>query len=108
MTPEIPTRIRDFLAGSRFAVAGVSRSRQQPANAILRSHGDTKSPAVLLSLVAVVNIAVGYVVIFGLGPVPGLGTEEGWASPMQPRTFTAVYRASDSIPDHWHHYTPCR
>lgn len=38
--PEIPAQIRDFLAGSRFAVAGVSRSRQQPANAILRKLRD--------------------------------------------------------------------
>jgi predicted CoA-binding protein len=37
---EIPVQIRDFLAGSRFAVAGVSRNRQQPANAILRKLRD--------------------------------------------------------------------
>ena len=31
-----PQQIREFLSGSRIAVAGVSRNRQQPANAILR------------------------------------------------------------------------
>ena len=32
----IPKQIEDFLAGTRIAVAGVSRNSQQPANAILR------------------------------------------------------------------------
>ena len=32
----IPTGVDDFLAGARFAVAGVSRSGRQPANAVFR------------------------------------------------------------------------
>jgi predicted CoA-binding protein len=44
--PEIPDQIRDFLSGSRFAVAGVSRSRQQPANTILRKLRDAGFEAI--------------------------------------------------------------
>ena len=41
MPPAIPKEVRDFLAGSRFAVAGVSRDSRQPANAIFRRLRDT-------------------------------------------------------------------
>ncbi|WP_372524388.1 CoA-binding protein [Piscinibacter sp.] len=36
----VPTAVAEFLAGKRFAVAGVSRSGQQPANAVLRKLRD--------------------------------------------------------------------
>lgn len=36
MNRPIPSSVARFLAGKRFAVAGVSRSTDQPANAILR------------------------------------------------------------------------
>lgn len=34
--PSLPSAVTDFLSGTRFAVAGVSRDRRQPANAIFR------------------------------------------------------------------------
>jgi predicted CoA-binding protein len=37
----MPNEVRDFLAGSRFAVAGVSRDPKQPANAIFRRLRDS-------------------------------------------------------------------
>jgi len=36
----VPNGVAEFLAGSRFAVAGVSRSGQQPANAVFRKLQD--------------------------------------------------------------------
>jgi predicted CoA-binding protein len=36
MSKPLPPSVAQFLAGKRFAVAGVSRSANQPANAILR------------------------------------------------------------------------
>jgi uncharacterized protein len=36
MARPLPPQVAAFLAGKRFAVAGVSRSSDQPANAILR------------------------------------------------------------------------
>ena len=37
----MPNEVRDFLSGSRFAVAGVSRDPKQPANAIFRRLRDS-------------------------------------------------------------------
>ena len=39
--PKIPTTVAAFLAGKRFAVAGVSRQPQQAANAIFRKLRDS-------------------------------------------------------------------
>jgi predicted CoA-binding protein len=39
--PELPAQVADFLAGHRVAVAGVSRSPDQPANAIFRKLRDS-------------------------------------------------------------------
>jgi predicted CoA-binding protein len=39
--PSIPDAVNEFLAGKRLAVAGVSRSPQQPANAIYRRLRET-------------------------------------------------------------------
>lgn len=39
--PSIPDAVNEFLAGKRLAVAGVSRSSQQPANAIYRRLRET-------------------------------------------------------------------
>ena len=36
----VPAAVAEFLAGKRFAVAGVSRSGQQPANAVFRKLRD--------------------------------------------------------------------
>ncbi len=40
---------------------------------ILRATGDAKSPMVVNTAVNLLNIVVGYVLIFGLGPIPALG-----------------------------------
>ena len=42
-------------------------------NAALRGAGDTRSPMLVMLAVNVVNIAVAYATIYGLGPIPALG-----------------------------------
>ncbi len=40
--PTVPKSVAEFLEGKRFAVAGVSRDRNQPANAIFRKLRDAR------------------------------------------------------------------
>ena len=47
--PHIPDTVRDFLAARRIAVAGVSRDRNQPANAIYRRLRETGHEVVALN-----------------------------------------------------------
>jgi len=42
-------------------------------NAALRGSGDTRTPMTIMMVVNVVNIAVAYICIYGVGPVPALG-----------------------------------
>ncbi|NHK27540.1 MATE family efflux transporter [Parvularcula flava] len=50
-------------------------------NNIIRSGGDTLFPALIMGFVAVVNIALDPLLIFGAGPIPALGIQgAAWAS----------------------------
>lgn len=40
---------------------------------ILRATGDTKTPMVVNTAVNIINIALDYILIFGLGPIPAMG-----------------------------------
>ena len=44
-------------------------------NAVFRAHGDGATSATIMVLAAVVNIAINPLLIFGWGPIPGMGTE---------------------------------
>lgn len=44
-------------------------------NAVFRAHGDGATSAAIMVLAAAVNITINPLLIFGWGPVPGLGTE---------------------------------
>ena len=44
-------------------------------NAVFRAHGDGATSAAIMVLAALVNIAINPLLIFGWGPVPGLGPE---------------------------------
>lgn len=44
-------------------------------NAVFRAHGDGATTAAIMVLAAVLNIAINPLLIFGWGPIPGMGTE---------------------------------
>jgi len=51
------------------------------AGAIMRAHGDAKTPAVAMGLCSAVNLICDPVLIFGFGPIPALGVPgAGWAT----------------------------
>jgi len=58
-----------WFAGVVFLVVPVA------TNGLLRATGDGVSPAILMSSIAVLNIAINPVFIFGLGPVPEFGMQ---------------------------------
>ena len=47
----------------------------QVGSAIIRAHGDTKSPSAIMAISSLANIVFDPILIFGLGPVPALGLE---------------------------------
>lgn len=61
--------MRIWFAGLVFLIGPVV------ANGIFRSHGDGRTPAILMSAVALINVALDPVFMFGLGLVPELGVE---------------------------------
>ncbi|MBB4658825.1 MATE family efflux transporter [Parvularcula dongshanensis] len=51
------------------------------ASGILRANGDAVAPSAIMITIAVLNLALDPILIFGLGPAPELGVEgAGWAS----------------------------
>lgn len=58
-----------WFSGSLFLVVPIA------INGLLRATGDGISPALLMSAIAVVNIALNPVFIFGLGPFEGVGMQ---------------------------------
>ncbi len=72
------------------------------ANAVLRGHGDTLWPAVVMGLTAAINIALDPVLIFGFGPLPGLGIAgAAWAT-IVARVFGLLLALSLVL-----HFKPC-
>ncbi len=47
----------------------------QVGSAVLRAHGDTKSPSAMMAISSVVNIALDPMLIFGFGPIPAMGLQ---------------------------------
>ena len=46
---------------------------EQISNGILRGCGDTKTPMYITMFMNVINIVLGYILIYGLGTIPPLG-----------------------------------
>lgn len=60
-------------------------------NGVLRGHGDAKSPRNIMILVAVVNAILDPILIFGAGPIPGLGLEGAALATALARVVGFVY-----------------
>jgi len=62
-------------------------------NGVLRARGDAKTPRNVMMLAAVLNAVFDPILIFGVGPIPGLGLEgAAWATALS-RFFTFLYAA---------------
>lgn len=73
-----------WLAGAVFLILPIA------VNGILRSTGDGVSPALLMSGIAVLNIALNPVFIYGLGPAPELGMQGAATATVCARAVSTV------------------
>ncbi len=73
-----------WFAGVVFLVVLVA------TNGLLRATGDGVSPAILMSSIAILNIAINPVFIFGLGPVPEFGMQGAAVATITARAFSTI------------------
>ncbi|MFN3163135.1 MAG: MATE family efflux transporter, partial [Pseudohongiellaceae bacterium] len=69
LMPDIVGFMRIWFAGSLFLILPIA------VTGLIRATGDGATPALLMAFIAVLNIGLNPVFIFGLGPVPALGME---------------------------------
>ncbi|GAB5500073.1 MAG: MATE family efflux transporter [Pseudohongiellaceae bacterium] len=69
LMPDIVGFMRIWFAGSLFLILPIA------VTGLIRATGDGATPAILMAFIAVLNIGLNPVFIFGLGPVPALGME---------------------------------
>ncbi|MEP1385678.1 MAG: MATE family efflux transporter [Paraglaciecola sp.] len=55
--------------------AGVFLSMPMVGNSVLRAAGDTKTPSIVMATSGVINVILDPLLIFGLGPIPGMGIQ---------------------------------
>lgn len=72
-TPELMPMIRAYMVPWLSGVGLLMVP--MVGNSAIRATGDTKSPAVIMIIAGVVNVALDPVLIFGLGPFPRLGLQ---------------------------------
>ena len=76
--------MRIWFAGAVFLILPIT------VNGLLRSTGDGISPALLMSAIAILNIALNPVFIYGLGPFPELGMQGAAAATVSARAVSTV------------------
>ncbi len=59
-------------------------------NANIRALGDTKTPAIIMTIAALGNAVMDPILIFGLGPIPAMGMEGAALATVFSRAFTMV------------------
>lgn len=73
-----------WYAGAVFLVVPIV------GNGVMRASGDAKTPALIMMLAALANLALDPLFIFGLGPVPALGLQGAAIATLISRAFTLV------------------
>lgn len=76
--------MRIWLVGAVFLVMPIT------VNGLLRSTGDGLSPALLMSAIAALNIALNPMFIYGVGPLPELGMQGAAAATVSARAVSTV------------------
>ncbi len=59
-------------------------------NAAIRALGDTKTPALIMTVAAVANIVLDPILIFGLGPIPAMGIKGAAIATVISRAITLI------------------
>lgn len=59
-------------------------------NNIMRSLGDTKRPAIIMSVAGIINLILDPILIFGLGPIPSLGLQGAAIATVSSRFLTLL------------------
>ncbi|MFT5683303.1 MAG: putative MATE family efflux protein [Myxococcota bacterium] len=85
LLPVIGGYMRIWYLGAIFLVVPMM------LNGVLRAHGDPKTPRNVMILSAVFNGILDPILIFGLGPIPGMGLEGAAMATAASRAITFVY-----------------
>jgi putative MATE family efflux protein len=56
-------------------VAGIFLAIPMVGNSVLRAFGDTKNPSIIMAVGGAINVVLDPILIFGWGPIPGLGIQ---------------------------------
>lgn len=72
-SPELLVHITDYMVV--WYIAGVFLALPMVGNSVLRAAGDTKTPSLIMAAGGAINVALDPLLIFGYGPVPGLGIQ---------------------------------
>mgnify|MGYP003384900011 FL=1 len=72
-SPELLVHITDYM--SVWYVAGIFLALPMVGNSVLRAAGDTKTPSLIMAAGGAINVALDPLLIFGYGPMPGLGIQ---------------------------------
>jgi len=71
--------IKDYMV--IWYISGVLLAIPMVGNSVLRAAGDTKTPSIIMAAGGAINAALDPLLIFGLGPIPGLGIQgAAWAT----------------------------
>ncbi|WP_286239670.1 MATE family efflux transporter [Neptuniibacter halophilus] len=84
LMPLIQDYMRYWLVGSVFLVINMV------SNSCMRASGDTKTPALLMAGSSLLNLALDPLLIFGYGPVPGLGIKGAAIASIIAWSFTTL------------------
>lgn len=82
--PYVVDYMRIWYAGIMFLIVPMV------GNANIRALGDTKTPAIIMTVAAIANAVLDPILIFGLGPIPALGIEGAALATVFSRAFTMV------------------
>jgi len=84
LMPDIVSFMRIWFAGSLFLILPIA------VTGLIRATGDGATPALLMAFIAVLNIGLNPVFIFGLGPVPEMGMEGAAVATVIARALATV------------------
>ncbi len=82
--PYVVDYMRIWYAGVMFLIVPMV------GNANIRALGDTKTPAIIMTVAAIANAVMDPILIFGLGPIPAMGIQGAALATVFSRAFTMV------------------
>jgi putative MATE family efflux protein len=86
--PAVIPLVRDYM--EIWYLGTIVQIIPQVGSAIIRAHGDTKFPSMIMGVSCVVNIVLDPILIFGFGPIPALGLEGAALAGIAARVISLV------------------